>query len=128
MSFNKYYILPILAIGLLIITLFINTYRYELFDIKQGYAPYNFGFNIFFFFPSTVLSLIFAIFVVFRKSNPENKKAKLYSIILVSPIFILWIWQIMRFYLAMNYLDINLKDASQPIGMSLTCIWTFAYI
>ena len=103
MKFNKYYILPIFATGLLLITLMINECRFELFGIRPGYAPHNFGFNIFFFFPSTLISLICALTVLVRKPNIEIKKAKFYSVLLVLPILILWIWQVIRMSIVMNY-------------------------
>jgi len=103
MKIKRYYILPIFAIGLLATTLIVNEFRFELFGIRPGYAPHNFGFNMLFFLPSTLLCLICAFYVVLRKPNDENKRAKLYSIFIVSPILILWIWQVIRFTITMNY-------------------------
>ena len=103
MKINRYYILPIFTIGLLLTTLIINEFRFELFGIRPGYAPHNFGFNMFFFLPSTLICLICALYVVLRKPNNEIRNSKFYSIVMVSPILILWIWQIIRFTIAMNY-------------------------
>jgi len=103
MKINKYYILPTFSLILLIITLIINELRFELFEIRPGYAPHNFGFNIFFSLPSTFLSLICSIIVIVRKTDTKNKKSKFYSCLIVSPIILLWIWQIIRFSIAMNY-------------------------
>lgn len=102
MKLKKYYILPIFAIGLLVITLIVNEYRFELFGIRPGYAPHNFGFNMFFFLPSTLISLVSALIVLVRKPIIENKRVKLYSILIVSPIYLLWIWQIIRMTMVLN--------------------------
>jgi len=102
MTIKKYYILPIFAIGLFLITFVINEFRYELFGIRPGYAPHNFGFNMLFFLPSTVISLICALIVLIRKSKQEIPKAKFYSILIVVPILIMWIWQIVRKILVMG--------------------------
>jgi len=103
MTINKYYILPIFATGLLITTLIINEFRFGLFGIMPGYAPHNFGFNMFFFLPSTIVSLVCAIIVLIRRPQIENKKTKLYSVLLVIPIFMLWTWQLIRMSKILNY-------------------------
>jgi len=74
-----------IALILLVIVLTVNEFRWELFEIRPGYAPHNFGFNIFFFVPATVIILYLALVVVIRNPKPENRKAKLYSILIVSP-------------------------------------------
>ena len=103
MTISKYYILPVLTLGLLLTTLLINEYRFEIFGITPGYAPNNFGFNIFFFLPSTLVLLICSIIVLIRSPDNKNQKAKLFSILIISPILILWAWQIIRMLIIFNY-------------------------
>lgn len=41
---------------ILIFVIIVNNFREELFGIKKGYAPHNFGFNFTVIFPLTVIS------------------------------------------------------------------------
>lgn len=83
----------ILNLVFFILILITPEYR-EYFGVIKGYAPYEFAFNIGFFFPCMFILLIIAI-VIFWKTVAENKKYqnKTYftlTIVLTSPILILW--------------------------------------
>jgi len=96
MKIEKHYILPILSTGLLMITLLINHFRFELLGIVPGYAPHNFGFNMLFFLPSTILSLIGALIVLFRIDKIKIKRVNLIRVLIVLPIIALWTIQVIR--------------------------------
>lgn len=89
-------ILSLLAIALLAIALILNYFRLELFNVVPGYAPHNFWFNLTFFIPLTVSSLLISIIVNVRilanwKNRPNFIK-KIISLILTTPIIIMFFY------------------------------------
>jgi hypothetical protein len=92
--------LAVIAAILLLSALILNYYRYELFGVVHHNAPNNFWFNITFFIPLTVLSLSLSVIVNFRVffnwADKPNKIKKLISLILTTPIIILFIASCLR--------------------------------
>ncbi|KIC63890.1 hypothetical protein [Chryseobacterium taiwanense] len=85
----------ILNLIFFILILITPEYR-EYFGVIKGYAPYEFGFNIEFFFPCMFILLIITI-VIFWKTIEENKKYQnktffILTIAVTAPILILWIF------------------------------------
>lgn len=94
-------ILAIISILLLTIAIILNVFRHELFGVIHGNASRNFGFNLTYFIPLTFLSLIISFIVNFRVFWNWNKrtdlKKKVLSLILASPILILFVFTLLRF-------------------------------
>jgi len=83
MRWNWINIVALLSGGYFFIILIINEFRYELFNIRPGYAPHNFGFNFTFFLPSTFLVLIGAFLVLFNLDKSSNRRERNIRLILI---------------------------------------------
>ncbi len=89
---------------LLILMLFlIDNIKEPLFGLKDGYAPHNFGLNLFIIAPSMLLSLVLSIIVTVRiikywKVWP-NSKSKYLFFVLALPAIIIYIDLLIRIFI-----------------------------
>jgi hypothetical protein len=92
-----------LIVLLTFIGLHIISYYRSIFGVIEGYAPYEFGFNILFFLPGllfiTILALIVSLKVKSKWSNYKNKKLKWFTLVVISPIILFWIYSFLRIIL-----------------------------
>lgn len=81
--------ISILSVLSLITAFALNYFRTELFGVIKGYAPHNFGFNMIYFLPLILLSLLSAFVSLIWLGNQwkkrPNRKLKWLTMILSIP-------------------------------------------
>ena len=92
--------LAIMAATLLATALILNYYRYKFFGVMHHNASRNFWFNLTFFIPLTVtsvlLSLIVNLRIFFFWSAKANLNKKVISLLLTTPIIALFVLTLLR--------------------------------
>jgi hypothetical protein len=90
----------IVAFALFAFAIIVNVFRAKLLGIVAGSASSNFGFNISFFIPVTLLSVLLALYVLVRTMFSWRKwaglKMKIVSLGLTLPIVLLSFYQVFR--------------------------------
>jgi len=70
-------ILSILSLVSLTTALLLNYFRTELFGVVKGYAPHNFSFNITYFFPLSIISILTSLVsLIWLKNKWKHRQNK----------------------------------------------------
>lgn len=94
--------MAIVSFCLILLIFLIDNLKEPLFGLKEGYAPHNFGLNLFIIGPSMLLSLILSIIVIIRiiknwKVWP-NSKSKYLFFGLALPAIIIYVDLLIRIF------------------------------